>query len=149
MITIIEFDEQYLDSFEYNGVEKEMLENSGVDIKALIKGYAKNGECWMGLADNKVIGIGGIYPLWEGVAQAWVFLNKEIKQYLRDILNALKTHLEKAIQKYRRIQIVCLQASPEANNLAKHLGFKKEGVLEQYTPDKRNMVMYAILKEGE
>lgn len=133
MIEVIPFDEKYLDQFEYNGVEKKLT--AGINIKEVIKTYAEIGDAFIGIADNKIIGIGGIYKLWGDVGQAWLFLNQEARAYKKSTMKALKEYTQALILKnyYKQVQILCLEDSFEATNLAEHLGFKKRELWRRFT----------------
>jgi hypothetical protein len=146
-LKLIKFDEKYLENFEYDGIEKTLLTNCKQSIKEEIKKSASLGEAWMGLVNDRVIGLGGFIQLWEGVAHCWLYLNREIVNYKRDLVLILKELIKQAMEKYHRIQAMCLANSFEANNLIKFLGFKEEGLLRQHTPTKEDMIMFSIIRE--
>jgi len=135
MIKIVPFSETYLKYFAYDGIEKELMK--GYDMNPLIKQYAQMGEAFVAVFDDKkvVLGIGGIYPIFGDVGQAWLFLNQEAKAHKKIVFQGLLKYMGEIIRKnhYRQIQISCIKGSEEANRLAEHLGFKKEVELIMYT----------------
>ena len=98
---------------------------SGYDIKEIAKRYNLLGQAFMGFIDGELIAIGGIYKVFEGIGQAWLFLNK-IEKYKKDLFKAIKKHLDEIIKKegFNKVHIYCLKDSFKINNLAKHLGFR-------------------------
>jgi len=89
------------------------------------------------LINNNPICSGGIYPLWDGVAEGWVMSSKRIFDYKIKAASLIK----------RRLNLLCnnnkikrLQTSVKANfetgiRFAEWLGLKKEGLMVQYGPD--------------
>jgi len=89
------------------------------------------------LVNNNPICSGGIYPLWDGVAEGWVMSSKRIFDYKIKAASLIK----------RRLNLLCnnnkikrLQTSVKANfetgiRFAEWLGLKKEGLMVQYGPD--------------
>lgn len=90
------------------------------------------------LHNNKPIVSGGIFPLWNGVCEGWVISSKRIF--------GVKIKAAKLIR--HRTDILCaankvwrLQTTVKANfkmglRFAEFLGFKNEGLMRGYGPDK-------------
>ena len=90
------------------------------------------------LADNTPILSGGIIPLWNGVAEGWSIASKRIST------NKIKS--SRLIKK--RMDILCaanriwrVQTTVKANfktglRFAEFLGYKNEGLMRAYGPDK-------------
>lgn len=145
MINIIEYDIGGLNTFEYDGVERELFE-SAYHVRKLVRTYAQSGSVWMAEEDGKVIAVGGFYHLWKGVVQAWVYLNQKAQENILPFYRTMKGKIDNMLHEVHRIQTICLADSEEANNLLKHLGFQKEGTLRQFTNKRTDMVMYSIVK---
>ena len=131
MIKTISFDERYLENFVYNGVEAEVAKD--FHIKEVIMSYSQIGKSWMIIEDDKLICVGGLFSLWNGLGQAWVFLNKEIIRHKKFVFKEIKDCIEAGRKDYKQIQVLCEENSVEANNLIKHLGFKKKDMYQRYT----------------
>lgn len=114
----------------------------------MIKIYAQQGICWIGLKRSKqeIIGIGGIYPFWSGVCQCWIFLNQEAKNYPKTIFKAFQENIDNGLAKYNfhRLQTYILDKA-ETINLIEHLGFKREGIMKKFAPTGEDMILYAKL----
>ena len=82
----------------------------------------------MVLIDERLIAMGGVYPVVPGIGQAWLFANKEAREYKGAFFREVKAHLEKMIIKLelKQVNMMCLKDSFEAINLGEHLGFVKK-----------------------
>ena len=104
-------------------------------------------NCYTGLVDGKIMGVGGVIVLWEGVGEAWLILSKDILEMKIATYLCIKEMVERMISEcnLRRIQAVIRTDYPQAIKMIEALGFKREGLLEEYLPDKCNAFMYAKL----
>lgn len=129
-MVIIPFDEKYLVDWIYDGEELPLTQ--GYDLKKLAVAYGQIGECYMGLDGEKLVGIGGVYPVLPGIGQAFLFLNKT--PLIKNVFKAMKQGLAEAIRKtnYKKIQIYCIKNNPKITNLAIHLNFEKITDLSLY-----------------
>ena len=82
MVKVVEFKRELLKDWKYNGVEKEL---SGEQVLPIIEFYSKMGNSYIGLVDDKVIAVAGVYPLWPGAGGCFLFLNKECIKYKKSI----------------------------------------------------------------
>ena len=125
MLKIVPYSKELLASFIYNGVECEI---TGGQIIPMVEFYNRLGECCVGLVDDKVIGIGGIYKLWENSGGCFLFLNREAQNHKKDIFKVLVQHMNTLLKKYeiKTLIVECLDDSLEANRLLAHLGFKRQ-----------------------
>ena len=97
------------------------------------------------LLDNIPILAGGVYPLWDGVAEGWVLSSKRIFDYKIKAAGSVK----------RRLDLICvnnkiwrLQTAVKADfkigiRFAEFLGFNKEGLMVGYGPDKTDYYLMA------
>lgn len=124
MLSILPYKKELLEGFIYDGIESNL---TGKDIGEMVEFYAELGKCFMGIVDNKVIGIGGIYPLWHGAGSVFLFMNKEAEKYKVSIFKALLSHIPILVKEYeiKTLIVNCLSDSLKANNLITHLGFIK------------------------
>ena len=63
-----------------------------------------------GIVNNKPIAAGGVFPLWDGVAEGWVLATKEINNYPITFARVMKQRTDMMI----------------ANNLIKRLRRKRQ-----------------------
>ena len=107
--------------------------------------FALAGLSFTLLHDNIPLCSGGIIPLWNGVAEGWVISSKRI----------FKNRIRASRLIKKRTDILCaankiwrLQTSVKANfttgmRFAEFLGFKNEGLMRGYGPDKSDYYLMA------
>ena len=123
-ILVIPYDKKLAEKFIYNGTEKEF---SGTEIIPILEFYSKMGASFMGLIDEKIIGIGGVYKLWENAGGCFLFLNKEAQNYKKSVFKILLKYMNALIKQYQIKTLIaeCQDNNLEAQRLIEHLGFKK------------------------
>lgn len=125
MLKIIRFDRKLLKTFKYNGVEREI---TGEEILPVVEFYDKLGTVYMGLADDKVIGVGGMFPLWSNSGGCFLFLNKEAQRYKKSVFKCLLEYMRMLIKEYniKTLSVECMDGVLSAHRLITHLGFFKD-----------------------
>ena len=98
-----------------------------------------------GLVYDKPIAAGGVFHLWDGVAEGWVLATKDIYKYPIFCAKHIKQRTEIILKanKIKRIQTSVKADCDVALRFAKWLGFKKEGLMESYGPDGSDFVRFA------
>lgn len=129
MLKIVPFNKELLKDFVYDGVEHKI---SGPAFGSMAEYYNKLGHSFIGLIEDKAIGVGGIYPLWNGAGGAWLFLNKEARDYKKSVFKILLEYIDMLIKKYeiKTLIVECIDNSIEAHRLIQHLGFTKNKELK-------------------
>ena len=104
---------------------------------------------WTGIQDGKIVGCGGFTPLWDGVAEIWMYLQPEAFKRKKLALKLMKHVLNDIIERkqYHRIQAVVLKEYKEGKRFAEFFGFKNEGLMESYSVDKEDVYRYARIIE--
>lgn len=124
-----------VESFKYEHFA--LLNPRDPDTKALavhpnheniMRHYTNISYAFTGFHGDTIIGIGGLNPLWEGVAEAWIFTGEDFARHKRFVFKEVKRHLDLSFQilKLNRIQAVCVKDFEGAHTFAKHLGFELE-----------------------
>ena len=123
MLEIVPYERELLFGFEYNGIEKGL---SGSQINAIVEFYATLGRVFVGLVDGKVIGVGGVYPLWKNAGSVFLFLNREASKYKVSIFKSLLDYIPMLIKEYdiKTLMVNCID-DIQAKTLITHLGFRK------------------------
>jgi hypothetical protein len=95
--------------------------------------------------DGEVMVLGGIITLWSGVGEGWVILSKNCNKTPVLIYSCIKNVFKQLIKagEFWRIQAIVRTDFPQSIKMIEHLGFKREGLLEKYCPDKCDAYMYA------
>ena len=102
--------------------------------------------------ESEIVGIGGVYPIWDGVAWAWVTLTKDCKKRgLHGIiaLSAIRDKMEELIEEnnIKRVQCTVNPDFPAAIKMVEHFGFKLECCMEAYYPNGENALLYSRIKK--
>jgi hypothetical protein len=105
---------------------------------------AENQTSWSGFHEGRVIACGGIVKLWRGVGEGWLFTSPEIIRHKISLTKIVKRLLFKAEQEtgLHRIQALVLETFTQGRAWIQLLGFKSEGVLSCYGPNRENFIMY-------
>ena len=92
------------------------------------------------LCDNQPILGGGIYPLWDGVAEGWVISSKKVHDHKIKSAASVKKRLDLLCtnNKIWRLQTSVKEEFKTGVRFAEWLGLKKEGLMTMYGPDKTN-----------
>jgi hypothetical protein len=107
-----------------------------------------HGPCWTGMdANGFIYGCMGFWEFWPGRAIAWALFHQNVGKRLLTVHKAVQRHINES--KYHRIEVTIDPTFEESVRWVETLGFTFEGRLNQYTPDKRDMDMYALIRDDE
>ena len=143
-VVIVPFENKHAEQILEQGLNSEFLE-----LKPEHRKYAyflkEVGMSFTGLVNNKPIAAGGVFHLWDGVAEGWVLATKDIYKYPVFCAKHIKQRTEIILKanKIKRIQTSVKADCDVALRFAKWLGFKKEGLMESYGPDGSDFVRFA------
>jgi hypothetical protein len=143
-VVIVPFENKHAEQILEQGLNSEFLE-----LKPEHRKYAyflkEVGMSFTGLVNNKPIAAGGVFYLWDGVAEGWVLATKEIYKYPIFCAKHIKQRTEIILKanKIKRIQTSVKADCDVALRFAKWLGFKQEGLMESYGPDGSDFVRFA------
>ena len=143
-VVIVPFENKHAEQILEQGLNSEFLE-----LKPEHRKYAyflkEVGMSFTGLVNNKPIAAGGVFYLWDGVAEGWVLATKEIYKYPIFCAKHIKQRTEIILKanKIKRLQTSVKADCDVALRFAKWLGFKKEGLMESYGPDGSDFVRFA------
>ena len=101
------------------------------------------------LLDGLPICSGGIYPLWDGVAEGWVIASKRIYDHKIKSVSSIKKRLDLLCTNNNiwRVQTSVKEDFKVGVRFAEWLGLKKEGLMLKYGPDKSNYYRMAKIYE--
>ena len=143
-ISIVPFENEHAEKILDQGLNSDLLE-----LKPEHRKYAyflkEIGMSFTGLVNNRPIAAGGVFHLWDGVAEGWVLATKDIYKYPVFCAKHIKQRTEIILKanKIKRIQTSVKADCDVALRFAKWLGFKKEGLMESYGPDGSDFVRFA------
>lgn len=107
---------------------------------------AKDGVAYTGVDEKgKIILIGGVAFLWEGVGSGWVITSELLLKHktwshrvIRDALD-----ITEKIHNLHRIESIILKEHEVSMKWAERLGFEQEGLLRKYDSQKQDHWLYA------
>ena len=141
---IVPYETQHGDEMIEFGLNDKLL-----DIDASFKenriDFAMAGLAFTLLHNNNPVCSGGIVPLWNGVAEGWVISSKRIyKERIKaSRLIRKRTDILCAANKIWRLQTAVKSNFKTGLRFAEFLGFKNEGVMRAYGPDKSDYLRMA------
>lgn len=122
-------------------------ETWGEDLVRLVANlHWKRGIAFTALLDGEVVGTAGIVELWQGVAEAWTqltdkvknpfFLHRKVKRIMQGVIKT---------KGYHRVQATADLSDQVAVAWLKRLGFSLEGSLKQFSSDKKDHGIFALV----
>ena len=143
-VVIVPFENQHAEQILNQGLNSDLLE-----LKPEHRKYAyflkEVGMSFTGLVNNKPIAAGGVFYLWDGVAEGWVLATKEIYKYPIFCANHIKRRTEIIIKanNIKRLQTSVKADCDVAVRFAKWMGLKEEGLMKSYGPDGSDFIRFA------
>lgn len=98
------------------------------------------------LMDNgHLVVSGGIFPVWDGMGEAWLIPSDEIPKYKIRMIRILRDHISSITEEdgLRRLQATVRDDFEVAKRFIEFMGFKREGLMKNYGPDGTDHIMYA------
>ena len=143
-VVIVPFENKHAEQILDQGLNSDLLE-----LKPEHRKYAyflkEVGMSFTGLVNNKPIAAGGVFHLWDGVAEGWVLATKDIYKYPVFCAKHIKQRTEIILQanKIKRLQTSVKANCDMALRFAKWLGLKEEGLMKNYGPDGSDFIRFA------
>ena len=143
-VVIVPFENKHAEQILDQGLNSDLLE-----LKPEHRKYAyflkEVGMSFTGLVNNKPIAAGGVFHLWDGVAEGWVLATKDIYKYPVFCAKHIKQRTEIILKanKIKRLQTSVKADCDVALRFAKWLGLKEEGLMKQYGPDGSDFIRFA------
>ena len=98
-----------------------------------------------GLVGGYCIGMAGIFPLWDGVAEAWMFGSDLFPKYPKFIFKHSKQIMDMAFRHFdiHRLQAAVAVDKPINRRFVEKLGFVDEGIMRKYGTRGTDYIRYA------
>jgi hypothetical protein len=145
------FHPDHADQIEVAGIDADHYQ-SLANPSELIKKAAFLGPfytCWAG---DKILTISGVCLLWPGVGEAAVFVSGIAPRYPVALTKVIKVYLDLIIQQHNlhRVQCAVLERFAKSVAWVRLLGFKPEGEMKWFGPNKETFIRYSrIIGGGE
>lgn len=141
---IVPFHPRHLHMAEFRDVDQEIIEGYG---RPHIEDYSVDGLSYTVLYKGEVYIVFGIYPLWRGVAEAWMLPSKKLTDIkLKFHKSALRFfRYAPAKLKLHRLQTYVRSTNVRAIKWMEACYFNREGLLKRYGPDIKDYYAYGRL----
>jgi hypothetical protein len=112
---------------------------------------AGGGPAYSALAENKIIGIGGVFVLWPGNGEAWCLVSPEIQKHKFFFFRQSLRYLDMMARQHHleRIQAAVRVDFEAGLKFVEALGFQAEGIMEKYYRGRTFIRFAKIYEEGK
>jgi hypothetical protein len=99
--------------------------------------------------DGKPVIAGGICPYWPGVGLGWIAASPAMREHPVLMGRLAWKIFKKILPDFWRVEAVARADRPEAHTFLIRLGFKPEGLAQQYGPDRSDFVRFAWVRSKQ
>lgn len=145
MTDIIEFQPSHLFEMDLRANEAEFLYLP--DGRARAQGIYENSfQAMTVIVDGIILCSAGFSILWPGVGDGWIMPSIHVAKYPKIFCRLIRSYIETLIKtfNFHRFQTTSFHDKFHERWM-EWLGFKREGIMEQFTHDKKSHCMYARL----
>ena len=141
---VVPFHQRHIHMANFRSFEKEVLEGYG---RPHIEDYGVEGLSFTAIRNAKVIVIWGLYPLWKGVAEAWMLPTHDLETSKMIFHKGALRFFEHATKKLElhRLQTYVCSTNYRAVKWMEMCYFDREGLLKRYGPDIKDYYVYGRL----
>lgn len=138
---IVAFKPNHIHMAKFRDFDQEILDGYG---RPHIQDYAVDGLSYSAMCDGKVFVMFGLYPLWKGVAEAWMLPSAELADRKMVFHKACLRFFPYASEKLKlhRIQTYVRSTNVQAVRWMEMMYFNREGLLQKYGPDINDYYVY-------
>ncbi len=137
---VVPFESEHLDLLHLQGAQA---------FVELGKTYAlrlDKQDSWTALEGDTVLACAGVIRAWPGRALAWALIGQEAGAHFVALTRAVRRYMDMIPD--RRVEAVTDSNFEQGHRWLRMLGFAHEGRLRLYTPDGRDVDLYARLRHG-
>jgi hypothetical protein len=131
----------------FEGLEIKSVFHKKEDIRPRLAAVLHRPDSYLKTAiiADKPVAILGLIQTWPGVAEVWSVASEDVRQAPISYTRQVKRLMEEFAGnlKIHRLQMTVRRDYREGSHWAAVLGFRNEGILRQYGPDKSDYLMFA------
>tara|TARA_R100001443_G_scaffold73367_1_gene81299 strand:- start:1379 stop:1870 length:492 start_codon:yes stop_codon:yes gene_type:complete len=141
---IIRWEPQHYDRMEFSDHHKEFLRHFH-NYENYLQAFAEGGDSFTAIGDGVTYAMFGCFPLWYGVAEAWLLPSRHIKRKTIALHRGARLFFDHYAKKkeLKRLQFTVHSTNFQAVRWAKRCYFTEEGRLKNYGPDGKDHFMFA------
>jgi hypothetical protein len=121
-------------------------------LPSIAQAYSKSTIAYSGVnALGKVFGCAGIITATPGVGFCWALFDADLVHSVPPswIYRVVKRGIDEAFRSgFHRLQADCSSDNPLFEHFITNIGFKREGIMRKYGPDKKDHILFSIV-EGD
>ena len=116
-----------------------------IEVSQFVEGMVVPEMSFTAVTENLVLAAGGVYPIWDGVGEAWFISGENLKDNSIAIVRQVKKHLNSIMKQhnFHRIQAVTEERFINSKRWMGFLGMEQEGLMKKYCPYGRNFIRWA------
>ena len=141
---IVDFESDHAKEILGRSVNDEKI-RPPIEVSQFVETMVVKNLSFTAVNNGKIICSGGIYPIWNGVGDAWFLgtnmifdhplkVTKIVKKYLNELMN---------LNSFHRVQAYVRHDWEDAQRWIKVLGMQVEGVVRKYSPDGRDHILFS------
>lgn len=105
-------------------------------------------NCFTGIFESEIVGVGGLVIKWEGVGLLWLMLTARCRKegvFGIIALHAIRDKMNELIEKNNlwRAEAAVRTDFKRAIQMIEFFGFEREGLMRKYCPDQGDSFLYA------
>lgn len=143
----VPYSPDHLSYIKTNNPDIEAMRGSD-GLQQMVDSQAGMGEAITVITHGKPTGIFGLVPIWDGLAELWFIPDEALRIYPLFMTKTARIFIDIcAISKrLHRMQITVRCDHRQAVGWAKTIGFKTEGTMSKYGPDRSDFYMMSITR---
>jgi len=132
----------------YDGMINDDRNRPAIMISQFVDEVVVKNLSFTAVNNGKIICSGGIYPIWDGVGDAWFVGSNSIYDYPITVTKLVKKILNELmdLNGFHRVQAYVRHDWEDAQRWIKVLGMQNEGTVRKYSTDGRNHILFAKVK---
>ena len=141
---IVNWDIEHYEEIELNDLDWSLIAQFK-NHRQYMKAYSEFGDSYTAICDNVIYAMFGVFPLWEGVAEAWLLPSRHIRRKIVPFHRGSLAFFDFYARKnnIKRLQYTVHIANLHSLKWAKRCYFHNEGTLKFYGPDGKDHIMFA------
>lgn len=143
MITV-DFEADHAKEILGGSVNNEKI-RPAIEVSQFVETMVVKNLSFTAVNNGKIICSGGIYPIWDGVGDAWFIGSSIIHDYPITVTKLVKKTLNELmnLNSFHRVQAYVRHDWEDAQRWIKVLGMQVEGVVRKYSPDGRDHILFS------
>tara|TARA_A100000172_G_C3037638_1_gene109111 strand:+ start:822 stop:1274 length:453 start_codon:yes stop_codon:yes gene_type:complete len=139
---VVPFEPWHFNMLTVEGPEELIIQNYGKNWENVVQYLYDTGATFSWYNGNRIVGICGVMPYWNGVGEAYMFLSPEFKKNKIRCIKDIRYYLDLISKQmnFHRVDCHVIKSFTDAIKFAKYLGFEQEAELKMFGPNKEDYI---------